>query len=149
MDFAADTLGSVHDWQAEWKWDGIRAQVIKRQDHVFMWSRGEDLITERFPEIAEAAQDADVPNQERTAKAKRNCQRCPHAHHRALLLRLILQSVVNLAKPLGYPLLYCVFILGLIELHDSIMCINRKPLAKHTSEPSSSFLSKLTVTNVV
>ena len=60
MDFAPDTLGPVHDWQAEWKWDGIRAQVIKRQDKVFIWSRGEDLITERFPEIAEAAEE--LPN---------------------------------------------------------------------------------------
>jgi DNA ligase-1 len=38
-------------WQAEWKWDGIRAQVIKRADQVFIWSRGEDLVTPQFPEI--------------------------------------------------------------------------------------------------
>jgi DNA ligase 1 len=50
-----ESLGDVSDWQVEWKWDGIRAQVIKRQGQVFMWSRGEDLITDRFPEIAEAA----------------------------------------------------------------------------------------------
>src|SRR6185436_2780620 len=48
-------LGDISDWQAEWKWDGIRAQVIKRKGEVFMWSRGEDLITDRFPEIADAA----------------------------------------------------------------------------------------------
>ena len=51
-----ESLGEVSDWQVEWKWDGIRAQVIKRQGQVFMWSRGEDLITERFPEIAKAAE---------------------------------------------------------------------------------------------
>jgi len=51
-----EVLGEVSDWQVEWKWDGIRAQVIKRQGQVFMWSRGEDLITERFPEIAKAAE---------------------------------------------------------------------------------------------
>lgn len=50
-----DQLGDISDWQAEWKWDGIRAQVIKRAGEVFIWSRGEDLITERFPEVAEAA----------------------------------------------------------------------------------------------
>ena len=50
-----ESLGEVSEWQVEWKWDGIRAQVIMRQGQVFMWSRGEDLITERFPEIAEAA----------------------------------------------------------------------------------------------
>jgi DNA ligase 1 len=60
VDFAPEDLGKVSDWQAEWKWDGIRAQVIKRQDEIFMWSRGEDLITERFPEIAEAA--SKLPN---------------------------------------------------------------------------------------
>ena len=55
IDFAPQDLGKISDWQAEWKWDGIRAQVIKRQDEVFIWSRGEDLMTERFPEIADAA----------------------------------------------------------------------------------------------
>jgi len=55
IDFAPDELGDLSDWQAEWKWDGIRAQVIKRGGHVFIWSRGEDLMTERFPEIEQAA----------------------------------------------------------------------------------------------
>ena len=50
-------LGDISDWQAEWKWDGIRAQVIKRRGEVFIWSRGEDLITDRFPEIADAARE--------------------------------------------------------------------------------------------
>jgi DNA ligase 1 len=57
IDFSLEDLGDIRAWQAEWKWDGIRAQVIKRQDQVFMWSRGEDLITERFPEIATAAEN--------------------------------------------------------------------------------------------
>jgi DNA ligase-1 len=48
-------LGDISNWQAEWKWDGIRAQVIKRKGEVFVWSRGEDLITDRFPEITDAA----------------------------------------------------------------------------------------------
>ncbi len=60
LDSSPPQLGKISDWQAEWKWDGIRAQVIKRQDQVFMWSRGEDLITERFPEIAKAA--TSLPN---------------------------------------------------------------------------------------
>ncbi len=41
-------------WLAEWKWDGIRAQVIKRSDEVFIWSRGEELVTAQFPEVVEA-----------------------------------------------------------------------------------------------
>jgi DNA ligase-1 len=44
-------LGNASEWQAEWKWDGIRAQLIKRDDEIFIWSRGEDLATEKFPEL--------------------------------------------------------------------------------------------------
>ena len=56
--FDGDTekLGSPDSWQIEWKWDGMRAQVIKRKKQVFIWSRGEELVSERFPEIAAAAQ---------------------------------------------------------------------------------------------
>lgn len=42
-------------WIIEWKWDGIRAQLIVREGQVFIWSRGEELLTERFPEIEQAA----------------------------------------------------------------------------------------------
>lgn len=52
MDFDPAELGDVHEFQAEWKWDGIRSQFIHRGEHVLIWSRGEDLITDRFPEIA-------------------------------------------------------------------------------------------------
>ncbi len=47
--FAQEDLAN---WQAEWKWDGIRAQIIRRNGEVFIWSRGEDLVTEQFPELA-------------------------------------------------------------------------------------------------
>ena len=50
-----DDLGAREDWLVEWKWDGIRAQLIHRAGEVFLWSRGEELITGRFPEIASAA----------------------------------------------------------------------------------------------
>ncbi len=43
-------LGDPREWQAEWKWDGIRGQLIKRNDQLFVWSRGEELMTEKFPE---------------------------------------------------------------------------------------------------
>jgi DNA ligase-1 len=56
LDGLPENLGDVREWQAEWKWDGIRAQVIKRESQVFIWSRGEDLMTERFPEISSAAE---------------------------------------------------------------------------------------------
>ena len=46
-----DLLGSPADWQVEWKWDGIRAQLVKRDGRLWVWSRGEELVTERFPEL--------------------------------------------------------------------------------------------------
>ncbi len=46
-----DLLGSPADWQVEWKWDGIRAQLVKRDGRLWIWSRGEELVTERFPEL--------------------------------------------------------------------------------------------------
>jgi DNA ligase-1 len=46
------TLGDLSDWQVEWKYDGMRAQLVSRGGQNWLWSRGEDLITERFPELA-------------------------------------------------------------------------------------------------
>jgi len=45
-----NALGEPNEWQAEWKWDGIRGQIIKRNHELFVWSRGEELMTEKFPE---------------------------------------------------------------------------------------------------
>ena len=45
-------LGPPADWIIEWKWDGIRAQIVKRAGTVSVWSRGEELVTDRFPELA-------------------------------------------------------------------------------------------------
>lgn len=50
-----DALGDVDEWQAEWKWDGIRSQLIRRGGESYLWSRGDELITDRFPELVEAA----------------------------------------------------------------------------------------------
>ena len=44
-------LGPPSQWVVEWKWDGIRAQLVKRAGQVWLWSRGEELITDRFPEL--------------------------------------------------------------------------------------------------
>jgi len=44
-------LGEPSEWIAEWKWDGIRSQMIRRKWRSFIWSRGEELVTERFPEL--------------------------------------------------------------------------------------------------
>ncbi len=47
----AASLGDPVLWQAEWKWDGFRAQAINRQGEIFIWTRGEELATEKFPEL--------------------------------------------------------------------------------------------------
>ena len=50
IDDTVETLGDTNLWQAEWKWDGIRGQMIKRNNELLVWSRGEELMTEKFPE---------------------------------------------------------------------------------------------------
>ncbi|MEL7087839.1 MAG: ATP-dependent DNA ligase, partial [Planctomycetota bacterium] len=49
-----DLLGDAGAWRAEWKWDGIRAQIIRRGGETLVWSRGDELITEAFPELRAA-----------------------------------------------------------------------------------------------
>jgi DNA ligase 1 len=49
-----DTLGEPAEWIVEWKWDGIRSQLIRRGGRTFLWSRGEELLSGRFPEVEEA-----------------------------------------------------------------------------------------------
>jgi DNA ligase-1 len=50
------SLGDSGEWLVEWKWDGIRAQLLRREGVTHLWSRGEELLTERFPEIVRAAE---------------------------------------------------------------------------------------------
>ena len=54
------TLGDASEWLVEWKWDGIRAQLVRRGGYTCIWSRGEDLVTDRFPELVAAG--ANVPD---------------------------------------------------------------------------------------
>ena len=51
-----EALGEVAHWLAEWKYDGIRAQLVRRAGQAWIWSRGEELLTERFPEVVALAQ---------------------------------------------------------------------------------------------
>ena len=56
-------LGPIDDWLAEWKWDGIRGQLIRRAGETYLWTRGEELVTDRYPELtmmAEKLQDGIV-----------------------------------------------------------------------------------------
>lgn len=49
-----EDLKETQEWQAEWKWDGIRAQCVHRKGNVAIWSRGNELISHQFPEIVKA-----------------------------------------------------------------------------------------------
>ncbi|WP_276374218.1 ATP-dependent DNA ligase [Chryseolinea sp. H1M3-3] len=51
LEGAVSDLGNIEEWQAEWKWDGIRGQVIVRDRELFVWSRGEELVTDKYPEF--------------------------------------------------------------------------------------------------
>ena len=50
-----EVLGPPSDWHIEWKWDGIRAQLVKREGQIWIWSRGEELVSDRFPELCALA----------------------------------------------------------------------------------------------
>lgn len=52
---STDSLGERGAWLAEWKWDGIRGQIVRRRRECTIWSRGEEIITDRFPELVAAA----------------------------------------------------------------------------------------------
>ena len=45
------SITAASDWLAEWKFDGIRGQIVKRAGQVWVWSRGEELMSDRFPEL--------------------------------------------------------------------------------------------------
>ncbi len=50
------SLGDAGSWQVEWKWDGIRCQLVRRRGRTFLWSRGEELLAGRFPEVEACAE---------------------------------------------------------------------------------------------
>lgn len=53
---------ALSQWHIEWKWDGIRSQILKRSGRVIIWSRGEEVITETFPELVSAVEALDCDN---------------------------------------------------------------------------------------
>ncbi|MFG0328912.1 MAG: ATP-dependent DNA ligase [Phycisphaerales bacterium] len=57
LDDPPESLGPYELWRAEWKWDGTRAQLLRRGEEVTLWSRGEEIVTHQFPEVAAAAQE--------------------------------------------------------------------------------------------
>lgn len=49
-----NSLGPLSDWQVEWKWDGIRGQAVIGEEKAALWSRGNELISDQFPDLIEA-----------------------------------------------------------------------------------------------
>ncbi len=49
--YTGEDLGPVSDWQIEWKYDGVRAQLVRRGEGAWLWSRGEELLNEAFPDV--------------------------------------------------------------------------------------------------
>lgn len=56
LDQELEALGAANEWQVEWKWDGIRAQLVRRRGKTMLWSRGEELLAGRFPEVEQTAE---------------------------------------------------------------------------------------------
>ncbi|HNP22315.1 MAG TPA: ATP-dependent DNA ligase [Panacibacter sp.] len=96
LDEEPASLGDTKDWQAEWKWDGIRGQIIKRNNELFVWSRGEELITEKFPEyfpLKELLPDGIVIDGE--ILAYRHTAAAANGFHGAVLPFAILQTRIG------------------------------------------------------
>lgn len=106
-----ETLGERNGWMAEWKYDGIRAQVVKRDGQVWIWSRGEELVTERFPEVALEASvwpDGTVVDGELLAWRHGEAQPAPFALLQKRIARTQLSKAILAEAPvrlLAYDLL--------------------------------------------
>lgn len=55
LEAPVESLGAIGNWMLEWKWDGIRLQLLKRDQQIALWSRGEERLDGRFPELEQAA----------------------------------------------------------------------------------------------
>ena len=88
-------LGEPDEWQAEWKWDGIRGQIIKRNNELFVWSRGEELMTDKFPEYHALQRclpdgvvlDGEIIPESRDGKATCLLRCCKHVSAEKISLR--------------------------------------------------------------
>jgi len=98
-------LAAPATWQVEWKYDGIRAQIVKRDGRVWIWSRGEDLVTERFPEVVAVAQrlgDGTVLDGELVAWSEREERVLPFALLQQRIGRKVLTKKVLDAAPVAF-----------------------------------------------
>ncbi len=143
-DFEA-VLGPASDWLVEWKYDGIRAQVVRRAGQVWIWSRGEELVTERFPEVVSIAQawpegtvlDGEIlvwlPDSERPAPFNRLQQRIGRKN---LTKKILADAPVTF---MAYDLLEQ----GGVDLREQPQHLRRKALEALAADAPSLRLSPL------
>ncbi len=129
LDQAPAELGERAAWSAEWKWDGIRAQLVRREGACHVWSRGEDLVTAAFPEIAIAAVAAfpDDTVVDGEILAFENELPLPFAALQKRLGRKKVTAAVQAATPLRF-LAYDLLELGGIDYRDEPFARRREAL---------------------
>lgn len=109
LDLAPDAfdieLGPSAEWLVEWKYDGIRAQAVKRAGHVWLWSRGEELVTESFPDAVQplaALPDGSVLDGELLVWPAGATQPAPFALLQRRLNRKVLGAKLLAEAPVRY-----------------------------------------------
>jgi DNA ligase 1 len=123
------TLGPPGDWLVEWKWDGIRAQLVRRDAITYVWSRGDELITERFPELqalGDALPDGTVLDGE--IVALENGDVAPFSRLSARIGRKRLSPKMLAAAPVAY-VAYDILEAGGADLRDLPQFARRARLA--------------------
>ena len=127
------TLGPPGDWLVEWKWDGIRAQLVRRAASTHVWSRGDELVTERFPELqalGEALPDGTVLDGEIVALEDGDI--APFALLSTRIGRKRLSPKVLAAAPVAY-VAYDILEAGGADLRDLSQLARRARLAEVTA----------------
>jgi DNA ligase-1 len=130
----SDILGKIDDWLVEWKWDGIRAQLIRRSDETMIWSRGDEMVTDSSPEIAEAGgllPDGTVLDGE--ILAWRDERVLPFAQLQRRLGRKQVTDSVRSEFPVAF-LCYDLLEYGGIDIRDQPLTLRRSNLEKLLTE---------------
>jgi len=134
LEMQPEDLGPVAQWQAEWKWDGIRGQIVKRNGELFIWSRGEELVTDQFPELhflKEELEDGTVLDGEILSVKDGNVQVF------SILQRRLNRKTINKAQlndaPIGFYI-YDLLELGTADIRDKPMIERRSLLEQIVSK---------------
>lgn len=134
LEMQPEELGSVTEWQAEWKWDGIRGQIVKRNGELFIWSRGEELVTDQFPELhflKEELEDGTVLDGEILSVKDGNVQVF------SILQQRLNRKTINKAQLIDAPVGFFIYDLlefGTLDIRDRTMAQRRTLLEEIVSK---------------